>query len=460
MNAVSTLIPLSVGFSAGKVSELHTRRVYSPSSADPALMDRNVHVIDPQWDDDEPGLQIISYRDQINYIFEEPIRKYNAKQKRKDRKKSLDYYAELTKEGSQIQPVYSYVLQLGNRNVCGTMDDTFDHDYYDSLPATEASEYALKHANDSELHERCMAALIDACEQFEERYPHFKVLAAVIHDDEIHGSCHATIDFTAVSTGFKRGVETRCGMSRALAQMGFAMGDKHAEHHYSIVNWQNDVKDWVASEIMPAHGLTRQVVGNDQPHRDVQEYKAWLRKQAREQAEKESQAENSMDDYEPSFGRKNVADEIDDKLPDVTENERLSIDMDAAIVTQQAQLATLVAEREREEKERDARRAKYLAEAQAERDEISRLREEAARLREQIGAEHRVLERLTRPLFSFVSWFCDKCKPSQRDTWETRFNDWIGRYETDMEKEIDRMKPVYNEPHEVDAIAEKTDVSR
>lgn len=436
MGTTAQITALSVGVSAGKVTEEHTRRVYCPYSADPALSARNVHVVDPHWDDSDNNDPIISYRDQVNYIFQESILEYNQRQKRKDRQKDPDgYYDELIREGSQITPVYSYVIQFGNRDVCGTCDSSFDYDHYKSLAANERSEYALEHENNSELHDTCVDMLTRIGEEFHDRYPHLEVLAAVIHDDEPCGTPHLTIDVCPVATGYKRGMRERCGMSRALAQMGFETGDKHAPHHYSIVNFQNDIKSWIENEIMADEGLTRQYMDNFEPHRDVHEFAAWKRQQEKEQAQKQAEAEANVSDIEPEYTRKNVAEELD-TVPELTEAEALTVDLDAQIQTQQAQLAALVAEREREEDEKEQRKQKHAKMVEEQQDEIDRLRAEAASLREELADGHAILERLTRPILAFADWFCDKVKPAARGTWHDRFERWIGAYESDLSREF------------------------
>ena len=148
-----------------------------------------------------------------------------------------------------------------------------------------------------------------------------------------------------------------------------------------------------------------------------------------------------MDDFEPSFSRKNIAAEVDTTLPDVTENESLSINYDTAIVTQEAYLATLVAEREREEDERDARRARFAQEAQAERDELARLREEVAQVREQLSDGHKILDAITAPLLSFSEWMIDRCKPEVRDTWGDRFGRWIDAYTDHVGHMVEKFVP-------------------
>ncbi|MCM1480432.1 MAG: hypothetical protein NC085_12070 [Muribaculaceae bacterium] len=56
---------------------------------------------------------------------------------------------------------------------------------------------------------------------FEERNPNFKVIVAIMHNDEWHGTPHIHIDYVPVGEGYKRGPEKQIGFERALFNMGF-----------------------------------------------------------------------------------------------------------------------------------------------------------------------------------------------------------------------------------------------
>lgn len=56
---------------------------------------------------------------------------------------------------------------------------------------------------------------------FEERNPNFRVICAVLHNDEWHGTPHIHIDYVAVGEGYVKGPEKQVGFERALQNMGF-----------------------------------------------------------------------------------------------------------------------------------------------------------------------------------------------------------------------------------------------
>lgn len=56
---------------------------------------------------------------------------------------------------------------------------------------------------------------------FEERNTNFKVIAAIMHNDEWHGTPHIHIDYVAVGEGYTKGPEKQVGFERALKNMGF-----------------------------------------------------------------------------------------------------------------------------------------------------------------------------------------------------------------------------------------------
>ena len=70
----------TISMSQGEHAEEHSRRTYTPRSADEALKDRNVVIYDCGDD-----------KEHFNAFFRSAIEQYNARQTRSDRKKSLDY---------------------------------------------------------------------------------------------------------------------------------------------------------------------------------------------------------------------------------------------------------------------------------------------------------------------------------------------------------------------------------
>ena len=56
---------------------------------------------------------------------------------------------------------------------------------------------------------------------FEERNTNFKVIAAIMHNDEWHGTPHIHINYVPVGEGYTKGPEKQVGFERALQNMGF-----------------------------------------------------------------------------------------------------------------------------------------------------------------------------------------------------------------------------------------------
>lgn len=414
-------ISLSVGMSAGRVSELHTRRCYVPDNAEAAFSDRNVHIFDPRDDDGN----IIPYRDQINEIFRPAIERYNAKQKRKSRRKDYDYYSELTREGSQITPIYSYVIQLGNRDNCGTCDADFDFEEYKRLAPNERAKYALEHANNSATYHAAVRILTRVGQEWEQRYPCLKPVSIVLHADEVYGTCHLTVDVVPVASGYKRGMDTRCGMTKALEQMGFKNFDKHNTEAYGIVEFQNNVKRWIAEELMPEEGLERQYMGNTERHRDVAEFKLWRKQHEAQDALNHTQAQLRKAKQENEAleltitGKQQKCEELD-KVIEEQENTVRSLSMQRGQLEHENYM--LWQKREMDDEKAEQERQEY-------RDEVERLRKEAEELRAELADAGRLVQMITRPIMAFVDFVCDHMRPASRDSFRSKITRYVNAYE-------------------------------
>ena len=117
--------------------------------------------------------------DAYERIFAEAIEKYDAKQKRSDRKiKSGKKYYEKIKNSKNKVPVYEYIITLGNK---------------DNLPDNP---------------EEVRLIYIEALEEFKARNPNMEVIGAYYHDDEtrddgkggrVQGAPHLHVDYIPVS---------------------------------------------------------------------------------------------------------------------------------------------------------------------------------------------------------------------------------------------------------------------
>ena len=183
--------------------------------------------------------------------FEDSIKEYNDKQKRKDRKiidtegDEITAYIKSLKEskrGKQTRKVskknsdgsvqeveitndngqrilYELVVSAGN---CNRKRDErgrvmYTPDGYEIHPQRVEREINKR-------------AIRRFCEDFEANYQNFKIALCAYHADEQYmnargnyewGIEHAHIDFIPVSTGYQRGLTKQAGMRKALEQMGF-----------------------------------------------------------------------------------------------------------------------------------------------------------------------------------------------------------------------------------------------
>lgn len=181
----------TISICQGKGSIGHNNRAFHTKNTDPARTKNN----------------IVFVREPIgkayDKLFAEAVERYNANQKRSDRKIKSGYFeyqfgqpvteTKLTSPDKR-KSFYEYLIQLG------TMEDTG--------VGTEAAEKAT-------------ACLCEYMKGFPERNPNFYVFNAVIHLDE--KTPHLHIDYVPVGH-YKRGVDTQNGIAQALKEMGFGTG--------------------------------------------------------------------------------------------------------------------------------------------------------------------------------------------------------------------------------------------
>lgn len=183
--------------------------------------------------------------------FEDSIKEYNTKQKRKDRKildkdgDEITAYIKSLKEskrGKQTRKVskknsdgsvqeveitndngqrilYELVVSAGNCNKLlderGRVQYTADgHEIHPQRVEREINKRAIRRF----------------CEEFEMNYQNFKIALCAYHADEQYmnsrgvyewGIEHAHIDFIPVASGYSRGLSKQAGMRKALESMGF-----------------------------------------------------------------------------------------------------------------------------------------------------------------------------------------------------------------------------------------------
>lgn len=249
---------------------------------------KNTHI-DYTKSDENKYLVKKDIRELYREEFGGPLEKYNAKQKRKDRK--IDDYYKHIKNGKKTAVQQEMIIQIGNRD-----------DFEDDEENKEKANYVLE----------------KWFEGFQERNPQLKVYNAVIHNDE--ASPHLHLNFVPVAYGYKNGLEKQVAFDRALLNQNPNL-DKN-----------KPFADWVEGELseieklMNEVGIERKRVGTND-YKDVNEYKQkqkekaeleQLTKEVDEQKEKYERKvesykepldelehlESTVTDHKPMFGKK------------------------------------------------------------------------------------------------------------------------------------------------------------
>mgnify|MGYP002669659898 FL=1 len=185
-------------------------------------------------------------------LFDDSLKKYNAKQKRKDRQ-IKNYYDKISRS-KQEKLFYEVIVQIGNRDDTGVGSDM--------------ANIAVK-------------ALQDYVELFIRRNPQLYVFGAYIHMDE--ETPHVHIDFVPFSTGNKRGLETKNSLKGALASRGF---ESEGKGNTEWQQWSEAEKEDIAL-IMQKYGIGWKKLDTHNPHLSVLDYK----KQERSREVKELEQE-------------------------------------------------------------------------------------------------------------------------------------------------------------------------
>ena len=172
-------------------------------------------------------------------LFDDAVKRYNAKQTRSDRI-IKNYYKKISQERKQEKPFTEIIIQIGDKDNMGA--------------ETENGQLAKK-------------ILDDYMKGFQERNPNLYVFSAHLHMDE--ATPHLHIDFVPFTTDSKRGLDTRVSMKGALKQQGFSgTGRSDTE----LNQWRDSEKE-VLSKIMLTHGIEWEQKGTHEKHKSVSEFK-------------------------------------------------------------------------------------------------------------------------------------------------------------------------------------------
>lgn len=224
----------------GKGSVTHNSRSFTAENVDSERTHLNIDYCN------EPIKKV------YHEMFDEALKQYNDKQKRKDRE-IPDYYKHI-ESGKQEKLFHEIIFQIGNKE---DMSATGEHA---ELARTVLDEYY---------------------QGFQERNPYLRVFSAHLHMDE--ATPHLHIDFVPFTTGSKRGLETRVSLKKALLHQGFEGQGRD----------DNELNRWILSEkkvlaqIMERHGIEWEQKGTHEQHLTVLDFKKQERLKELQKLEKQ-----------------------------------------------------------------------------------------------------------------------------------------------------------------------------
>lgn len=222
-----------ISFCQGKGSLTHNNRLFIADNVDRSRMKGNITFI----------------REDIGYVYEhlfaESTKRYNARQKRNDRKIHCSYYESLFHR----KPSNSVVTAADKRK-----------SFYEDVVQIGRKEDSGVDTEDAQLVADCLKEYMAG---YQKRNPNFVVFNAVLHMDE--ATPHLHIDYIPVGH-YRRGQDTQNGIAQALKEMGFGEGKG------AIARWRSSEIE-VLNQICIAHGIKPLEPEKSRGSMSVKEYK-------------------------------------------------------------------------------------------------------------------------------------------------------------------------------------------
>ena len=170
-------------------------------------------------------------------LFHEVLERYNAKQKRNDRK--IENYYEKIRQGKQEKLFHEVIFQIGNK------DDMNAKDWQGQIAKDILVEFMV---------------------DFQGRNPNLHVFSAHLHMDE--ETPHLHIDFVPFIRNSKRGLDTRVSLKGALAKQGFQGGTRGATEWNQWI----EAEKQELSKVMEKYGIRWKKLGTHRKHLSVLDY--------------------------------------------------------------------------------------------------------------------------------------------------------------------------------------------
>lgn len=207
-------IKIGASFSSGALARVHTLRIGRvPENVTKELIKDNVVLID--------NLHGRTIEQFTNDEMQPHIDAYNKKQKQKCRRikepytewhKNNGQLMQHVKDKDDVKFAYETVICYGNH------EDMW-HEYFNPDTSMERKQ---------EMHGEAVKYYKEAVDEFMEKYPHLKVLYAVIHADEANGSIHCHLCFQPQAE-YDKGLARKVCIGRALSQDGIERLDERKD---------------------------------------------------------------------------------------------------------------------------------------------------------------------------------------------------------------------------------------
>lgn len=266
----------------GKGSLSHNNRTFKPKNVDSNRTHNNIIFVQ------EPIEQA------YEKCFGKAVERYNAKQKRNDRKIKDGYFEHTFKHkpcntvvtsSDKRKSFYEDLVQIG------TMDDTGVNSIDGDIATDCLTEYMIG---------------------FHERNPNLYVFNAVIHLDE--ATPHLHIDYIPIGH-YKRGVDTQNSISQALKEMGFDYAKD------SIHQWRLNERK-ILEDICRKHGIE---ISEPQKSRgysftvdEYKEYKSTIDDLKEEQAQITQELQQTTQALDTAKNELEPLQKLNDKLKEVS----------------------------------------------------------------------------------------------------------------------------------------------
>jgi uncharacterized protein YukE len=265
----------------GKGSVNHNTRAFSAKNVDKERSRDNIEFCNKD------------IKQVYHELFGEALERYNAKQKRSDRK--IENYYEKIRQGKQEKLFHEVIFQIGNK------DDM-------NVKSTEG-QLAGK-------------ILTEFMQDFQRRNPNLYVFSAHLHMDE--ETPHVHIDFVPYICNSKRGLDTRVSLKGALSEQGFKGGTRSdTEWNQWIENEKQEL-----SNVMSLHGVQWRQLGTHNKHLSVLDFEKQERTREVEELSdtsrqlKQSNNELKSDNHELKQQQQKLQKEIENMADTKTKLER------------------------------------------------------------------------------------------------------------------------------------------